>query len=173
MIEPELRNEHVARALADPDVAVLLVDVVLGYGSHPDPAGVLVKENLAAKAVVASSGRHGGRPAGALAPSGAAACGRRGGRSVERDGRRAGGGARRLVRRPRYRDDSGECIPPRGMADAIEPGEARMKVGNLPRRQVFQQLVQRFMHLPGGGGGEVRRADLARVTGEPPLRPAP
>jgi FdrA protein len=54
MIEPELRNEHVARALADPDVAVLLVDVVLGYGSHPDPAGVLVKENLAAKAVVAS-----------------------------------------------------------------------------------------------------------------------
>src|SRR5260370_30987523 len=42
MIEPELRNEHVARALADPKVAVLLVDVVLGYGSHPDPAAILI-----------------------------------------------------------------------------------------------------------------------------------
>jgi FdrA protein len=42
MIEPELRNEHIAAALSDPTIAVLLVDVVLGYGSHPDPAGVLV-----------------------------------------------------------------------------------------------------------------------------------
>jgi len=41
MIEPELRNEHVARALADPSIGVLLFDVVLGYGAHPDPAGVL------------------------------------------------------------------------------------------------------------------------------------
>ena len=43
MIEPELRNEHIARALADPGVGVLLFDVVLGYGAHADPAGVLVK----------------------------------------------------------------------------------------------------------------------------------
>jgi FdrA protein len=43
MIEPELRNEHIVRALADPEVAVLLFDVVLGYGSHRDPAGVLVQ----------------------------------------------------------------------------------------------------------------------------------
>jgi FdrA protein len=42
MIEPELRNEHIARALADQEVGVLLFDVVLGYGSHRDPAGVLV-----------------------------------------------------------------------------------------------------------------------------------
>ena len=42
MIEPELRNEHIARALADPQVAVLLFDVVLGYGSHGNPAQVLV-----------------------------------------------------------------------------------------------------------------------------------
>ncbi|HEU0258375.1 MAG TPA: acyl-CoA synthetase FdrA, partial [Burkholderiales bacterium] len=54
MIDPELRNEHVARALADPEVGVLLVDIVLGYGAHPDPAGVLLKENLSSKAVVAS-----------------------------------------------------------------------------------------------------------------------
>ncbi|HEV8096051.1 MAG TPA: acyl-CoA synthetase FdrA [Burkholderiales bacterium] len=42
MIEPELRNGHVARALADPQVAVLLFDLVLGYGSHANPAQVLV-----------------------------------------------------------------------------------------------------------------------------------
>jgi FdrA protein len=41
MIEPELRNGPIARALADPRVAVLLFDVVLGYGSHENPAGVL------------------------------------------------------------------------------------------------------------------------------------
>ena len=54
MIDPELRNAHVARALADPAVGVLLVDVVLGYGSHPDPAGVLSQQNLSSKAVIAS-----------------------------------------------------------------------------------------------------------------------
>jgi FdrA protein len=42
MIEPELRNEHVARAMGDAAVGVVLVDIVLGYGSHPDPAGVLL-----------------------------------------------------------------------------------------------------------------------------------
>jgi FdrA protein len=42
MIEPELRNEHIARAAADPALGVLLFDVVLGYGAHLDPAGVLV-----------------------------------------------------------------------------------------------------------------------------------
>jgi len=41
MIEPELRNEHVARALADRRVGLILLDVVLGYGAHPDPAGLL------------------------------------------------------------------------------------------------------------------------------------
>ena len=41
VIEPELRNEHILRALTDPAVGVLLFDVVLGYGAHPDPAGVL------------------------------------------------------------------------------------------------------------------------------------
>jgi len=42
MIEPELRNEHIARALADPKASVLLFDLVLGYGSHENPAQVLV-----------------------------------------------------------------------------------------------------------------------------------
>ncbi len=51
MIDPEIRNEHVARAIADPAVGVILVDVVLGYGAHGDPAGILLKEG---KTMVAS-----------------------------------------------------------------------------------------------------------------------
>jgi FdrA protein len=54
MIDPELRNDHLAAALVDPAVGAILVDVVLGYGSHPDPAGVLVREKLSEKLVVAS-----------------------------------------------------------------------------------------------------------------------
>lgn len=54
MIEPELRNEHVAAALADPRVGVVLVDVVLGFGSHPDPSGTLVKILDTKKIVIAS-----------------------------------------------------------------------------------------------------------------------
>jgi FdrA protein len=53
MIDPEIRNDHVRAALADADVGVILIDVVLGYGAHPDPAGVLLKNKMT-KAVVAS-----------------------------------------------------------------------------------------------------------------------
>lgn len=41
MIDPGLRAERVQREADDPAVAVLLLDVVLGYGAHPDPAGSL------------------------------------------------------------------------------------------------------------------------------------
>lgn len=54
MIEPEIRNDHVVRALRDPAVGVLLVDVVLGYGAHENPAGVLLKALQGAKTVIAS-----------------------------------------------------------------------------------------------------------------------
>ena len=55
MIEPELRNAHVVRALKDPKVGVLLLDMVIGYGAHADPAGLvapLVKKTK--KLVIAS-----------------------------------------------------------------------------------------------------------------------
>jgi FdrA protein len=39
MIDPEARLEML-RETGD-DVAVVLLDVVLGHGSHPDPAGLL------------------------------------------------------------------------------------------------------------------------------------
>jgi FdrA protein len=41
MFEPGVRDAPLAEALADPQVGVILLDVVLGYGSHPDPAGHL------------------------------------------------------------------------------------------------------------------------------------
>ncbi len=41
MIDPGLRNERILREAADPEVAVILLDVVLGYGAHEDPAGTL------------------------------------------------------------------------------------------------------------------------------------
>ena len=41
MIDPGLRNERFRREAADPETGVVLLDVVLGYGAHPDPAGEL------------------------------------------------------------------------------------------------------------------------------------
>ena len=54
MIDPEIRNAHVAAALADKDVGVILLDLVLGYGAHADPAGVLIPALKGKKTVVAS-----------------------------------------------------------------------------------------------------------------------
>jgi len=39
MIDPAARREIMQDQALGPDVAVVLLDVVLGYGSHPDPAG--------------------------------------------------------------------------------------------------------------------------------------
>ena len=41
MIDPEARIEFIRQAGQEDDVAVVLIDVVLGHGSHPDPAGEL------------------------------------------------------------------------------------------------------------------------------------
>jgi FdrA protein len=54
MIEPEIRNDHVARAMANPEVGLVLVDVVLGYGAHENPAGILLKVVKGGKPVIAS-----------------------------------------------------------------------------------------------------------------------
>ena len=41
MIDFSLRNRRIVDEARNPDVAVILLDVVLGYGSHMDPAGEL------------------------------------------------------------------------------------------------------------------------------------
>ena len=38
MIDPVIRTARLREALAEPGVAVVLLDVVLGFGAHPDPA---------------------------------------------------------------------------------------------------------------------------------------
>jgi hypothetical protein len=58
MIDPRLRNEQIVATAEDPAVAVLLLDVVLGFGSHPDPAGAMVPAIADAMAIAASAGRH-------------------------------------------------------------------------------------------------------------------
>jgi FdrA protein len=50
MIDPTLRLERLETELADPATAVVLIDVVLGYASHPDPAHDLAE--LIAESVV-------------------------------------------------------------------------------------------------------------------------
>ena len=39
MIDPSIREERLESELADPKVAVVLMDFVLGYGAHENPAG--------------------------------------------------------------------------------------------------------------------------------------
>ena len=58
MIDQDLRVRRILQEARDPKVAVLVLDVVLGYGAHPDPAGELLpplrKAREAGIAVVAS-----------------------------------------------------------------------------------------------------------------------
>ena len=50
MIDQSLRLERLAAEAADPAVAVVLLDVVLGHGAHPDPAAELGPAIAAARA---------------------------------------------------------------------------------------------------------------------------
>ncbi|MDE2285254.1 MAG: acyl-CoA synthetase FdrA [Hyphomicrobiales bacterium] len=58
MIDPSLRIERLLQEAHDPSVAVILLDVVLGYGSHENPAGVLAPAIAQAKSVAARQGRY-------------------------------------------------------------------------------------------------------------------
>jgi FdrA protein len=84
MIDPTLRLEALASVAASGEPAVLLMDVVLGYGADPDPAGALVPALTKARGaagnlpvVIALVGTEGdpqgwSRQADALAAAGAA-----------------------------------------------------------------------------------------------------
>ena len=49
MIDPRLRLQRMESEIDDPNVAVILFDILLGYGSHEDPAGALLPAILKAK----------------------------------------------------------------------------------------------------------------------------
>jgi FdrA protein len=58
MIDPSVRDDALRDALNDPTVGAILIDVVLGHGAHPNPAGrladVLAAHGAGGAAVVAS-----------------------------------------------------------------------------------------------------------------------
>jgi hypothetical protein len=46
------------REAADPEVALILLDVVLGYGAHPDPAREMLPAIRELQAAAGREGRH-------------------------------------------------------------------------------------------------------------------
>jgi FdrA protein len=58
MIDNDLRIRRLLQEAADPEVGVLILDVVLGYGAHPDPGGELGPAVRKAKEIASRDGRE-------------------------------------------------------------------------------------------------------------------
>ena len=58
MIDQRSRVDRIAVEAADPTCSVLLLDVVLGHGAHPDPASELAPALAAARVAAADEGRE-------------------------------------------------------------------------------------------------------------------
>lgn len=58
MIDPSLRLDWIIREAQDPEVGVIVLDIILGYGSHPDPAGITLPAIRKAKELAAARGQH-------------------------------------------------------------------------------------------------------------------
>jgi FdrA protein len=58
MMDNDLRIRRLEAEANDPQVAVILLDVVLGYGAHPDPAGELAPAIAKVRAAAAEAGRY-------------------------------------------------------------------------------------------------------------------
>lgn len=58
MMDNSLRLKRLAQEAEDPEVAVILLDVVLGYGAHSDPAGELAPAIAQAVNKAEAAGRH-------------------------------------------------------------------------------------------------------------------
>jgi len=58
MLDPTLRTPWILSQAADPEVAVLLLDVVIGYGAHSDPAAIAGEAIAKAKSHAKREGRH-------------------------------------------------------------------------------------------------------------------
>jgi FdrA protein len=57
MMDNDLRLRRLRQEAKDPEVAVILLDVVLGHGSHPDPAGELAPAIAEAHSTAQKEGR--------------------------------------------------------------------------------------------------------------------
>jgi len=58
MIDPSTRTDRIDEEKDDGEIAVMLVDCVLGYGSHVDPAGAMIPSLAAAKKAAAAPGPY-------------------------------------------------------------------------------------------------------------------
>jgi succinyl-CoA synthetase alpha subunit len=58
MIDPSHRIERLLTEATDPEVGVVVMDFVLGYGAHPDPVGVMLPSIAEAKAMARADSRH-------------------------------------------------------------------------------------------------------------------
>ncbi|HEX2981119.1 MAG TPA: acyl-CoA synthetase FdrA [Anaerolineaceae bacterium] len=58
MMDNELRIRRLLEEANDPSVAVIMLDVVIGYGSHPNPASELGPAIAKAKDIAAKAGRY-------------------------------------------------------------------------------------------------------------------
>lgn len=58
MIDNDLRIRRILQEAADPATGVIVLDVVLGYGAHPDPASELDLAIQKAIGIAQSTGRH-------------------------------------------------------------------------------------------------------------------
>jgi len=58
MMDNTLRIQRLQQEAEDPEVAVILLDVVLGFGAHADPAGELALAIEKARATAQKAGRH-------------------------------------------------------------------------------------------------------------------
>lgn len=58
MIDPTIRRLRLVEESQDPEVGVVMMDFVLGYGSNPDPVGAVLKEIGQVKATARKSGRY-------------------------------------------------------------------------------------------------------------------
>jgi succinyl-CoA synthetase alpha subunit len=58
MIDPALRNRRIVQEARDATAAVILLDVVLGFGAHPDPAGATAEAVAEAQGIAARAGRY-------------------------------------------------------------------------------------------------------------------
>jgi len=58
MMDHELRIQRLEAETEDPETALIFLDVVLGYGSHPDPAAELAPAIKAARSKAKKAGRY-------------------------------------------------------------------------------------------------------------------
>jgi len=57
MIDPTIRRMRLVEEAKDPETAVILMDIMLGYGSHSDPAGAMLSAIADAKKIAESDHR--------------------------------------------------------------------------------------------------------------------